>query len=98
MGCGCGGKNKAGTSVRVSRMRYSANGSRKWVRLGLKSCYPLPFKFSKAIDSRDVLVVANNIKISPPGNAIVIVGHNAWVIPEHKSQLVARWPHVFEHD
>lgn len=98
MGCGCGGKNTDEKATQVTSKRSKADASPKRVRLGLKSYYPLPFKFSRAIDDRDVIVLANNIKMSPMGNAIVLVGRNALVKPEYKGQLVARWPHVFDHD
>lgn len=97
MGCGCGGKKTVVETVaQPTSVRPKADDSRKRVRLGLKTYYPLPFKFSSAIDGRDVIVLANNIRMSPTGNAIVLVGRNALVKPEHKNQLVARWPNVFE--
>jgi hypothetical protein len=96
MGCGCGGKKTVKKATQATSVRSKAGGNRNRVRLGLKSYYPLPFKFSRAIDGRDVIVLANNIRISSMENAIVIVGRNALVNPEHKSQLVAKWPHVFE--
>lgn len=98
MGCGCGGKKTVKKVTQATSVRSKADGSRNQnkVRLGLKSYYPLPFKFSRAIDGRDVIVLANNIRMSPMGNAIVLVGRNALVKPEHKNQLVAKWPYVFE--
>jgi len=98
MGCGCGGKNTVEKTTQATSVRFKADGSRKRVSLELKSYYPLPLKFSRAIDGRDVIVLANNIRMSPTGNAIVIVGRNALVKPEYKSQLVAGWPNAFEHD
>lgn len=98
MGCGCGGKKPVKKATQATSVRSKTGGSRKRVRLGLKSHYPLPFKFSRAINGRDVIVLANNIRLSPMGNAIVLVGRNALVKPEHKSQLVAKWPNVFDRD
>lgn len=96
MGCGCGGKTAAEMEAETPGVRYSTKGSRGTVKLGLKSHYPLPLKFPKAIDGRDLLIVKSNTRMPPLGNTIVMVGRNAQIRPEHRDRLVARWPHAFE--
>lgn len=96
MGCRCGGKTAAELEALTPGVRYRTTGSQRTVKLGLKPRFTLPLKLSKAIDGRDVLVVTSKMKLPPLGDTIIIVGRNAQLKPEHKDQLKARWPHVFE--
>jgi len=98
MGCGCKGKKAKKAVAEVQSEQYSINGSQKTVRLGLKPRFFLPVRLPNALDGKDIIVVGNKNKVPAIDNAIIIIGRNAQVLPEHKAIIAARWPNAFEHD
>ncbi len=98
MGKDCGCKNKKPKFVSVEEQantEYVALANGGAVKLGLKHTFKIPIRFPASIDDQDVIVVANKRQIPIHGGSIVITGRNALIDPEHKQQLVEKWPAVF---
>ena len=96
MGCGCRGRKKKQETTSARSEWYTTNGNQETVRLGLRSRFFLPLRLPNALDGKDIIVVGNKKRVPANDNAIIIVGRNAQVLPEHKAIIAARWPHAFE--
>ena len=94
MACGCKKKKKSQPVENQPSVDYRANGNGT-VALGLTAAIRLPVRIPKAIDGRDVVIVANKLKRPPVPNAVFIVGRNAQVDPRDRQQLVDKWPKAF---
>lgn len=98
MGCGCKDKKKPKFISAQEQVNtdYAASANGGSVQLGLKTSYKLPIRFPESIDGQDVIIVANKRQNPVYGASLVITGRNALVDPEHKRQLIEKWPAAFE--